>query len=161
MNKKILIATVFATLMLFVPMTSVVGVISKNVTMDNQPPNPPEIDGPPSGIVGKPYEFFFSAVDPDGDNVSFYIEWGDGTSTGWTRFYPPGMDCKCSHAWFKMLRYNLRAKAKDIHGNESDWGRMSIRIPRNKAFNLNFNLLESLFERFPNLFPMLRHLLRL
>ena len=31
--------------------------------------------------------------------------------------------------------------------------------PRNKAFNFNFNLLNWLFERFPNMFPILRYLL--
>ena len=121
MNKKILIASIFATLMLLVPMTSVDCVISKNVTMDNQPPNPPTITGPKTGKVGVAYAFTFNAVDPDGDNVSYYIDWDDGTSYGWTHFYPSGWDCICSHTWTKKGIYLIRCKANDTHGAESDW----------------------------------------
>jgi len=34
---------------------------------------------------------------------------------------------------------------------------VSLATPKNKAFNFNFPLLEWLFERFPNAFPILRH----
>ena len=44
---------------------------------------------------------------------------------------------------------------------KNDWGYLDVTMPKNKAFDYNFNLLERLFERFPNAFPMLRHLLEL
>jgi hypothetical protein len=31
-------------------------------------------------------------------------------------------------------------------------------MPKNKAFNFNFNLLSWLFERFPRMFPIMRQL---
>ena len=40
-------------------------------------------------------------------------------------------------------------------------GPVSKTVPINKPINFNFNLLEWLFERFPNAFPILRHLLGL
>ncbi len=52
-------------------------------------------------------------------------------------------------------------KSKDIHGAESDWGTLEVSMPKNKAFDLNFNLLSWLFERFPNAFPILRYMLGL
>ena len=36
---------------------------------------------------------------------------------------------------------------------------VSLTTPKNKAFNFNFNLLSWLFERFPNVFPIIRHML--
>ncbi|MFX0202258.1 MAG: FG-GAP repeat domain-containing protein, partial [Candidatus Hodarchaeota archaeon] len=58
-----------------------------------KPPNPPIIDGPPSGKAGNPYTYTFTSTDPDGDDVSYYIKWGDGEITDWTAFQasgPPG-----------------------------------------------------------------------
>ena len=123
MNKKILIASIFATLMLLVPMTSVVGVISKNATMDNQPPNPPRIDGQTRGKVGVAYEFTFVTTDPDGDNVSYYVDWDDGNITNWTAFQSSGYPGYSeSHTWTQKGIYFVRCKANDTHGAESDWG---------------------------------------
>jgi len=160
MNKKILIASVFATLMLLVPMTSVVGVINKNATAGNQPPNPPTICGPTRGKVGVAYAFTFNAVDPDGDNVSYYVDWGDGTSYGWTDYIESGFDVMISHTWTKKGIYLIRCKANDTHGAESDWGiYYGFKVRENKT--ATHNLICGLFEQFPNAFPILRHLLRL
>jgi len=38
---------------------------------------------------------------------------------------------------------------------------VSLATPKNKAFNFSYNLLEWLFERFPNMFAILRHMLGL
>jgi hypothetical protein len=134
MNKKILIASLFATLMLLVPMTSVAGVMSKNVTMDNQPPNPPRISGPTRGKVGVAYAFTFTSTDPDGDNVSYYVDWDDGTSYGWTDYVESGQDLWISHTWTKKGIYVIRCKANDTHGAESDWGEYyGFRVRENKT----------------------------
>jgi len=47
--------------------------------------------------------------------------------------------------------------------NSSDYCTIDVSLatPRNKAFNFNFPLLSWLFERFPNMFPILRHMLML
>ncbi|MFW6149157.1 MAG: hypothetical protein ACOC6D_04795, partial [Atribacterota bacterium] len=64
-----------------------------------------------------------------------------------------------NHTWDEKGDYTIRAKAKDTKDLESDWGTLDVTMPKNKVFN--FNLLEWLFERFPNAFPILRHLLGL
>jgi len=45
--------------------------------------------------------------------------------------------------------------------NESDFCKIPVylKTPKNKPFNFNLDLLEWLFERFPNAFPMIRYLL--
>ena len=158
MNKKLLIASLFATLMLLVPMTSAVDVISKNATMDNQPPSAPDIDGRTRGKVGVSYEFTFATTDPDGDNVSYYVDWDDGTSYGWTDYIESGFDVKIAHTWTKKGIYLIRCKANDTHGAESDWAYREFIVGTK---TVTHNLICGLFERFPNLFPILRHLLRL
>ena len=44
---------------------------------------------------------------------------------------------------------------EDIHDVESDWGTLDVTIPRSRAFN---TYLQCIFERFPNAFPILRHI---
>jgi subtilisin family serine protease len=48
-------------------------------------------------------------------------------------------------------------------GNPDDTSTIDVSMttPRNKAFNFNFPMLSWLFERFPNAFPILRHILGL
>jgi len=140
--------------------------IDYNTTYDfvlvaNHHPDEPSIFGPVEGKVGEEYEFVFSAEDPDGDNVSFYIEWQDGTSTGWTDYYSSGENVKVKHVWNRIDQYLLRCKAKDIYGDESNWTISPIRVSKNKPFIFNSPLLIWLAERFPNFFPILRILLGL
>jgi hypothetical protein len=79
---------------------------------DNSPPSIPTITGPPNGKVDVGYDYTFNSVDSDGDNVQFYIEWGDGNE--WTEFLGSGEDITISHTWNVKGDYTIRAKAKDI-----------------------------------------------
>ena len=128
-------------------------------TTQNQPPNPPTITGPVNVKAGTAYPYSFVSIDPDGDEVSYYIEWGDGTTTPWTAFHPSGSQGYSeSHAWSKQGTYNIRAKAKDINGNEGNWSTLKITVPlMYEPPHLRF--IAWLFERFPDAFPILRHLM--
>jgi DNA relaxase NicK len=63
------------------------------------------------------------------------------------------------HTWNEKGTYNITAKAKDIHDFESDWGKLEVTMPKNKV--INFNFLQRLFEWFPNIFQIMRHLFEL
>lgn len=136
--------------------------VSSDYTFEiiNQPPNAPSIDGETSGKAGKEYEYTFNAIDPDGDNIKYFIDWGDD-NTEWTDFHASGTDVKVKHTWSEKGTYNITAKAKDIYGAEGPEATLEVTMPKNKAFNFNFDLLSWLFERFPNMFPILRHMLGL
>ena len=103
-------------------------------------------------------EYTFNAVDPDDHDVKYFIDWGDN-NTEWTGYNPSGTDVKVKHTWSEKGTYNITPKAKDTYGEESDWATLEVTMPKNKPFNFNFNLLSWLFERFPNAFPILRHIL--
>ncbi|MCK4332544.1 MAG: Zn-dependent exopeptidase M28, partial [Thermoplasmatales archaeon] len=79
----------------------------------------------------------------------------------WTGYNPSGIEVKVKHTWSEKGDYTIKAKAKDIHDAEGPEGTLEVTMPKNKAFNFNFPLLNWLFERFPNAFPILRHLLEL
>jgi len=127
----------------------------------NTPPEIPDIDGPTSGSAGTSYNFTFNSVDLDGDDVYYYIKWGDGYTENWDGPHPSGEDLEIAHTYAKRRSYTIEAKAKDTFGDESFWGTLEISIPKNKPFIHNFPLLGWLFERLPNLFPILRYILEI
>ena len=62
--------------------------------LDNQnldPPLKPIITGPDTGKSGQLLTYAFKIIDPDGDDVRFHIDWGDGTSV-WTIYVESGKD---------------------------------------------------------------------
>jgi len=124
----------------------------------NKPPHPPTITGPASGNAKTTYTYTFTTMDPDGDNVSYFVDWGDNTASGWLGPYPSDVEQSASHSWSKKGTYTIRIKAKDTWGAESDWGTLGVHMPLSYE-PPHSRFFEWLFERFPNAFPILRYLL--
>ncbi len=127
----------------------------------NEPPNAPNIQGETNGKHGEEYEYTFSATDPQGDDVYFWIEWGDGDVVEWYGPYNSDEEFTLSHSWTEKGGYTIRVKAKDMKESVSEWATLEVTMPKNKAFIFNFPLLSWLFEQFPNAFPFLRQILSL
>jgi hypothetical protein len=126
-------------------------------TEDNgqQPPEIPEIDGPPSGKTGVEYCITVNSSEPDGDDVMYLIDWGDDSTSGWIGPFSQCEPVKVCHTYLFVGNYNIRAKAKDINGLESEWSEpFSVDIPRNRAILFKLNILKLLFERFPILYEL-------
>jgi hypothetical protein len=99
------------------------------VRIGNQAPDVPTINGPKYGEPGVQYMYTFKAVDYEGNNVYYYVEWGDGTYTNWFGPYPSNTDANAAHIWDKKGDYQIRAKAKDTFSNIGDWSKYySVRI---------------------------------
>jgi carboxypeptidase T len=131
-------------------------VVVSNIT--NEPPNPPTITGPTTGKAGTRYTFTFVSTDPDGNDVSYYIDWGDGTNSTWLGPFTSAQVMSANHTWSAQGTFVIKAKARDIYGEESSWSTLSVKMPY--LFTIPFmSFWERLFERFPNAFPILRHLL--
>ena len=124
---------------------------------NNQPPEPPLIDGPMQARVRKNIEYTLQAEDPDNTPISFYIDWGDGTNKQ-TIDYEPGVQVPVFHTWTKKGTYIIRAKAIDTFGLESDWGTLTVTMPYSYE-QPQFPFINWLLEHFPNAFPILRYLL--
>ncbi|KYK23259.1 hypothetical protein AYK21_02865 [Thermoplasmatales archaeon SG8-52-2] len=129
---------------------------SVDVLFENILPSIPDINGPNTGKPGVEYEYVFNIIDPDGDDCRIWVGWGDGNSTGWKGPYPSGETVKLKHSWNETGKYMIKAKIMD-YCDESLWGTLEVNIPRYRA---TYNtLLTRLFERFPNVFPILRQFL--
>ena len=116
-------------------------------------PDRPLIGGETSGKIGKKYNYTFVTTDPDGDEVYYYIDWGDNTSSGWIGPNSSGVAVIQAHKWNTKGTYTIRAKSKDIYGEESDWATLNVIMLKSKiaSNSLDLKLLE--------LFPLLQKLL--
>jgi hypothetical protein len=118
----------------------IVAATSKYMIVNNQPPNDPKIWGPSIGKVGTEYLFNVVTTDPENQNVSYFIEWGDNTSTGWTNYYYSGQEMHFTHIWYEVNQYPIRCKAKDVYNAESNWTYISIPIMKKQVDNDLINL---------------------
>ncbi|KYK22255.1 hypothetical protein AYK24_02575 [Thermoplasmatales archaeon SG8-52-4] len=128
----------------------------------NNAPDKPKINGPPSGIAGIEYEYTFVSIDPDGDDIAEYnIDWGDGQVETITGPFESGVSQAKSHTWISQGTYTIKAKAMDIFGYESNWGELVVKMPRSKAFSALSNLFYNFLQSHPNIFPLLQLFLKL
>jgi hypothetical protein len=89
---------------------------------NNRPPqNPGTPQGPSSGKAGVNYTFTTSTIDPDGDNVYYLWDWGDGTNSSWLGPYTSGQPITVSYTWDTVGDYFIMVKAKDSQQLESGW----------------------------------------
>ena len=102
------------------------------LNLDNNSPDKPIVYGPTSLKPRTEYTFTAVAIDPDGDNISYFFDWGDGTHSDWTEFVPSGVSVNRSHFWWIRRCYTVSVKAKDIYGAESSWGTLKVRVLINK-----------------------------
>ena len=122
---------------------------------DPSQPETPTIDGPNNGFPGVEYTYKLSTIDPQGDGIYYYIDWGDNSNTGWIGPYGSGEEIAVNHTWGESGVFIIKAKAKDTDGYESDWGELQVTMPRDKTTN------NVLFWRLIGQFPMLHRLMYL
>ncbi len=125
--------------------------------MENQPPDPPTIDGPSSGSPDTEYTYTIVTNEPDADEVYYYIDWDDGEIEDWFGPFGSGVPQTISHTWAEQGTYIIKAKAKDISDAESDWSEFEVEIPRNKAVFKSYLL--RFLDRFSNAFPLIQRIL--
>jgi len=104
----------------------------KTVIVDNKPPDAPTIDGPTNGGKGIEYEYIFHAMEPNGDDVFYYIDWGDKTYSGWIGPYANCTNVTVSHTWDKRGTYRIGCLAKDSHNYQGEWGYLEVSMPKNQ-----------------------------
>ncbi len=128
------------------------------MNIGSNPPETPQITGAVNGSPGDAYDYTFITSDEDGNLFYYWIDWGDGQTNQWIGPYNSGQVVTLPHTWSKKGTYVIKAKAKDTYGAESGWGTFTVTMPFSKNF-VTPHFLEWLFERYPHIFPILRHLL--
>jgi hypothetical protein len=128
-------------------------IIPTGRTTPSNPPDPPDLFGPNIGRAGITYKYSSSTIDPDGDQVSYLFDWGDGKKSEWTEFVDSGVEITASHSW-GMGKYIIKVKSRDIHGAESQWSDpLSVSMPKNKQETKIFfsQFVGKLIDKFPQL----------
>ena len=88
----------------------------------NSPPNKPSKPvGETSGTPGTEYTYATTTTDPDEDQLYYLWDWDDGTNSDWVGPYNSGDICEATHTWSEEGDYQIRVKAKDEYGLESEW----------------------------------------
>ena len=123
----------------------------------NATPTDPDITGKINGEAGTPYDYTFVSTDDDGDELWYYIEWGDGSIEEWIGPYASGENVIVSHTWTDRDTYTIRAKARYIYGFESDWSTLEIQMPLVHGLFLH-NFLVRILSRFPLINQLLQQL---
>ena len=116
---------------------------------NSEPEKPDAPDGPSSGKPGEFYDYSAYTIDIDGDQIYYLFSWGDGNDSGWLGPFNSDDICIESHNWFDRGDYEIRVKAKDEFGLESEWSDpLLVNMPKNKKHQYSpiiKNLLENLY----------------
>ena len=124
-------------------------------TPSNSPNKPSKPSGPSRGVPETTYDYSSATTDPQGDNVYYWFDWGDGTNSGWVGPYESGQSGASSHEWDRAATFSVKVKAKDTDGHESQWSEpLSVTMPR---YKFTSHLL-TLLERYPLITKILRQL---
>ncbi|MBN1280301.1 MAG: PKD domain-containing protein [Candidatus Thermoplasmatota archaeon] len=131
---------------------------SDSFMLNQRPEKPATPDGPTDGKVNTAYMYKTSTVDLDGDRVYYNFSWGDGTYSDWIGPYDSGEEATAKHSWKTKGNYDIKVKAKDTMGGESDW---SDPLPVSMPLKISFShpLLEWLYSRIVDRFPLLAALI--
>jgi hypothetical protein len=88
----------------------------------NKPPEKPiQPDGPTVCVEDREYTFSATTTDPEGDQIYYLFDWGDGTNSDWIGPLNSGETGEASHIWPDPGEYNVTVKAKDVNDSESEW----------------------------------------
>jgi hypothetical protein len=132
-------------------------IIHVSVT-NTAPDKPSRPSGPKKGVPGVEYTFSTKTSDPDGDKVYFQWDWGDGTVSEWDGPYYSSETASLTHMWDEKGTFDIKVKAKDIHGFEGEWSDpFSFPVPREKV--LYRPILKLFLELIQKLFPILSNII--
>jgi len=93
---------------------------------NNKPSNPTNFYSNNTGAnAGNSITFKTTSSDPDNDGIYYLFDWGDNSNSGWMSPNPSGELKVISHSWSvsSTNNYDVKVKAMDIYGSESDWSK--------------------------------------
>jgi uncharacterized repeat protein (TIGR02543 family) len=138
--------------------------VTANFTFGNHPPRKPDKPtGETYGKIRNEYTYTSVTTDEDGNQIYYQFNWGDGSSSEWIGPFNSGTSTSASHSYIRKGNYAIQVRAKDTNGAISEYSDpLAIIMPKDKSLIPHFSIreiLEQLFDRFPNSFPLLRHML--
>jgi len=114
----------------------------------NYPPLAPTITGRDNGKPGSEYEYKFITTDPEGDKITYRINWGDGTEEIDIGRFPSGFQVAANHVFSTKGTYIIKAKAIDEHDEISDVSTFTVSISKSKTITTPL-FMQRFFLRYP------------
>lgn len=120
---------------LYVGSTSASALILPIVESTNGSGTPPQKplrpSGPLEGKINVEHTYESKAVDVDGDELWYNVDWGDESFSGWFGPFASNETVSFTHVWQKQGSFSIRIKAKDSSGFESEWSEpCAVSMPR-------------------------------
>ena len=84
-------------------------------------PSIPQMNGPTQGGNGIPFTYSVLASDPQGEQIYYKWNWGDGNETTWLGPFTSNVTTTETYSWARDGTYELRVKAMNTGGTESNW----------------------------------------
>lgn len=85
------------------------------IVVDQNPVISSPPTGPNTGAVDTLYKFIAQATDPDGDQLRYRFDWGDGMKSSWSSLN------SASHKWAATGTFCVKTQAVDDKGGLSAW----------------------------------------
>jgi len=103
------------------------------VNCDSEPNKPPgelEFNGPNNAMVRQKVSFTVSAIDPNGNDVYFWFDWGDCDEGCKSVYgpYPSGKNVNITKTWYQPRSYEIEIYATDGYNGESERIKHSMKI---------------------------------
>lgn len=106
----------------------------KTFGLNTNIPSIPDINGPTAGKIGVEYSYNISSYDEDNDELWYEVVWSSVESDVIGPFQS-GEITNVKHTYDIKGDYNIRVKAIDIHGAESDWATLTVSMPKYKKYS--------------------------
>jgi len=99
-------------------------------TKFNYYPDVPAIPyGPKEGDAGEELVYVTTSFDPDGDDLFYWFDWGNGNNSGWVGPFESNEIANASYIWPEGGDFEIKVKVKDEYGAESKYSQVfEIRI---------------------------------
>ncbi|UCB59351.1 MAG: hypothetical protein JSV67_03410 [Thermoplasmatales archaeon] len=125
--------------------------------ISNPPERPCIPDGPVSGRINIVHSYSTSSIEPDGGQIRYLFDWGDGNKTI-TEYYTSGKTIKISYKWNEHGKFNIKVRAQDEHGVWSDWSdSLSVSITKKSKSVRIFDYIET-FKNICLRFPIINNI---
>lgn len=157
MKKKIVSILIVSMFLLTCLVTMCATGSEENLSSDNHPPETPTLTGETNVKEDTAYAYDALTTDPDGDDIYYKFDFDDGDVSDWCGPKASGVDFRLQHDWDEKGTYFVKAKAKDEHGAESEWGTLKVTVP--KTTSSIIDIIENRLDRCDWPFPMLRVIL--
>jgi len=120
--------------------------------VENQNPNPPTINGPTIVRPKKLQTYQFTSIDPEGNDLYYYVIWGDGHVTDYEGPYASGETVEFEHSWGTTGEYTIISKVMDEFGAKSTQNELEINVLKSRGRTINpffGKIVERLIENYP------------